>query len=745
MSEIIKEGTVNRIVYYSDDTNYTVFEIIDEEDNSDLTCVGHIPKLLSGEYVKLSGNFSYHSIYGEQFSVTAYDKTTPSSTYGIEKYLSSGIIPGIGDAMAKRIVKKFGLKTLEIIEKEPDTLADIRGITLKKARQINKIFIDEIVTRDIMIFLQGFDISAVYSMKIYKRFKKDTIEIIKKNPYILADEIEGISFKIADSIAMKMGIESSSPFRLKSAIKFSLMQGIQNGNTYLPREQLYNEVASIVPINNEIFLDLLKEMQMDNIIIQKLINENCVYLNIYFYSENYIAKKLNDLVINKVEKDNKLLKEIKNFEKNNDITLAKEQKEAVLESLCQSILVITGGPGTGKTTTIRAIINILENRGYEVILAAPTGRAAKRMEETTGMEAKTIHRLLEINFSKNETHQNFERNEDNPLEADVIILDESSMIDNMLMYSFLKAVSMGTRVILVGDKDQLPSIGAGNVLKDIISSNVIKVVRLDEIFRQVKTSQITTNAHKINHGEYPDLNIENSDFYFVERNNIDMVQKELVNLVVNRLPKFKKFNSPQNIQVLTPMRKSPLGVNNLNSLLQAAINPPHKSRNEKEYRNITFREGDKVMQIKNNYNITWSEYNKETNTMKSGTGVYNGDEGTLEKIDENNELLIVKFDDRKVEYEFSQMEELELSYAITIHKSQGSEYPIVVIPVHSGPSMLLTRNLLYTAVTRGKELVVIIGNKDKLNFMVDNNKERNRYSNLDFFLKDMGRLTDENN
>lgn len=743
-------GTIDSIIYENTENNYVIFEIIGDTSQNfdDLICVGFMPKALTGEHVVLNGKMVDHSTYGPQFAFDSFIKSAPSSEYGIEKYLSSGIIAGVGPKTAKQIVEQFGNKTLEVIEKEPESLAQIKGITLKKAINIHKIFIEEIEARDILIFLQSFDISPVYSNKIYKKYKKETIEIVKANPYVLADDVDGISFKTADSIAKKMGIDESSPFRIKACIKFCITESIYNGNTYIPQKELYNDVLKYVNISEADYDKFLVDMQLNSIITRKKINdETIIYLNIYFYSENYISKKLLELSLNSKDENNNIIEKIKKFEKKTNIILAKEQIDAVIAALNKGVLVITGGPGTGKTTIINCIIYILEKENYDaqILLAAPTGRAAKRMEFATGHEASTIHRLLEISFNQDASKQFFDRNEENPLDADVIVLDESSMIDTLLFYNFLKAISLGTRLILVGDVDQLPSVGAGNVLRDIINSQQIPVVKLEEIFRQAIESKIIINAHKINKGDFPIFNEENSDFLHVERSYVDTIIDTTIDLIKNKLPNYMKC-TPMEIQVLTPMRKTPLGSINLNEKLQEVLNPKSKNKKEKEFRNTIFRVGDKVMQIKNNYSLTWTSYNKDTNTYNAGTGVYNGDEGIIKDIDENNQIIIILFDDnKKIEYDFKQLDELELAYAITIHKSQGSEYKTIILPIFQGPNMLFTRNLLYTAVTRGKELVCTVGQKERINFMVLNKRERDRYSSLDFYLRAIGELYDNGN
>ncbi len=736
-------GTVDNVIYQNDDNGYTVFNLINQEDDDEVVAVGYIDRLLEGESLNLSGTFITHHTYGKQFQVLEYEKTLPSSLIGIEKYLGSGLIKGIGKSLAKRIVKTFGEDTLNIIESTPLALADIKGITKVKALEIGSVFSEQVESRQTMIYLQTFNITPVMAMKIYKRYKKETINVLKENPYKIADEINGISFKLCDSIAQNIGIDSLSPFRISSAIRFVLKRASVKGHIYLPLTELIHETSILLEIDHNLINNQIEKIVHENIIkIKEIDNEQKVYLNQFFYAENYIAKKLIDLSMNSVDKSGDSLKQIERVEKEIGITLHSIQRQAVMEALSSGVLVITGGPGTGKTTTINTIINILEEEGLEVLLAAPTGRATKRMCEATGREAKTIHRLLEISYMEDDISKGFMKNEDEPLEADVIILDESSMIDCMLMYSFLKAVSIGTRLVLVGDANQLPSVGAGNVLKDIINSNVINTVSLHEIFRQAQTSQIVLNAHKVNSGEYPILNAKDSDFYFVESKTYESCVNNVVGLVTKRLPKYKSCDAFYDIQVLTAMRKTEIGVNNLNLELQKVLNPKTDYKKEKKMATFSFIEGDKVMQIKNNYNMVWKNINDKSDF---GKGVFNGDEGVLTEINNRNESIKVLFDGYKeCEYDFSNLDELELSYATTIHKSQGSEYKIVVIPVFNGPPMLMTRNLLYTGITRGRELVVVVGTKEYLEKMVDNNKEFNRYSSLAYYIINLNEFYGEN-
>lgn len=735
-------GTVENVIYQNEDNGYCVFTIIDSE-GEEISATGYIGKLLEGESLNLTGNFINHPVYGRQYQVLAHEKTLPSTLVGVEKYLGSGLIKGIGKKLAKEIVKKFGEDTLEVIENTPIALSDIKGITKIKALEIGEIFSEQIETRQTMIYLQNFNISPVYAMKIYKKYKKDTIRVVKENPYKLADDVNGISFKLCDSIAENVGIDRLSPFRISSAVKFILQRASFKGHTYLPLKELIYETSVLLEIDNELIKKEVEELSHDNIIkIKEIDGVLNAYSNVLFYAENYISKKLIDLSMNYVDKSKDVDKIISKAEKEIGINLHDIQKLAVKESLSSGVLVITGGPGTGKTTTINTILTILENDGYEVLLAAPTGRAAKRMCEATGREAKTIHRLLEFSYMESDSNMTFAKNEEEPLEADVIILDESSMIDTMLMYNLLKAVAVGTRLILVGDANQLPSVGAGNVLKDIIKSEVIDVVSLSEIFRQAEMSQIVLNAHRVNNGQYPILNEKGSDFYFVEGRTYEECVRNVVQLATKRLPKFKNCDPIKDVQVLTAMRKTEVGVMNLNLELQKVLNPKTEHKREKKMNGFSFIEGDKVMQIKNNYNLVWKNIN---DPKDFGKGVFNGDEGIISEINNTREYVKVIFDGYKVcEYEFSQLDELDLSYAITIHKSQGSEYKVVVMPTFNGPPMLMTRNLLYTGITRGRELVVVVGTKEYLNKMVDNNKEFNRYSSLDYFLKDLKEFLDDN-
>lgn len=752
MSEqIVLEATVEDIIFQNQENGYTVCTI--EYEGEEISCVGEMAGIYAGEEVKIIGSWSTHPIYGKQIKVDLIERSMPKTVQGMEKYLASGVIKGIGAKTAKKIVKHFGLETFRIIEEEPLVLAQINGISEKKAIEIGEVFHAQYELRKAMLFLQEYNITATFAVKIYKQYKDQTMEVVKNTPYRLVDDIFGIGFKKADEIAYQVGIARDDPHRIKSGVLYILSSFSNNGHTYVPKVTLMEEaIKLLLPEEYNAYLvtgafehplieNALIELTFGKQVIIKTYNEvPCVFLSYLYYSEQAVARKLIDLA-SLYQKDTHLdvEKELEHTEKELGIELVEEQKEAVRSVLSYGVTVITGGPGTGKTTTINAILHMLEKAGEDVLLAAPTGRAAKRMSEATGMEAQTIHRLLEINYMREDSNkQMFNKNEDNPLEADVIIVDEMSMVDITLMNALMKAVVEGQRLILIGDADQLPSVGAGNVLKDIIRSGRIHTVRLIQIFRQASKSAIVMNAHRINKGEYPVCNEKGTDFFFMKRGVQDEVKSTIIELIKTRLPKYQGFDSLKDIQILAPMRKGVVGVNELNKAIQDAINPFHELKPEKEYRGMIFREGDKVMQIKNNYNTPWKILGKTGMPIEEGTGVFNGDCGIITSIKEEMEILVVTFDDQKVvEYEFSQLDELELAYAVTIHKSQGSEYPVVIIPVHSGPPMLLNRNLLYTAVTRAKKLVVAVGLETTLQKMVDNNREIERYSSLALHLSQM--------
>ncbi|MDR1914354.1 MAG: ATP-dependent RecD-like DNA helicase [Clostridiales bacterium] len=737
------EGTVENIIYYNAENGFTVFSLAPKDDESkEITCTGTLPQLIEGERVKIKGVFVNNPRYGSQLSVEYVEKNEPTGTDAILRYLGSGVIKGVGERTAKRIVKTFGEDTLRLIDESPERLSEIKGISLEKALDIGGIYHEQAELRRAMLYLQDFGITPAYAMRIYKRFGEATRDIVKTNPYALADDIHGIGFKTADAIAFRAGISLDSPFRLKAGLKYALNQAALNGHVYLPKRQLIDNATELLNISAELIDNTLIQLVMDASLFLEDVpledKENQpVYTNVFWQAENYIAQKLAELSKNTLNMDKADRVDSRDLLwENTDIygiKLAENQRLAVEEALISGVLVLTGGPGTGKTTTINAIIQSMNKYGLRIELAAPTGRAAKRMSETSGIEAKTIHRLLEIDYMSDDSkRQSFSRNENNPIEADVIIIDESSMVDLMLMFHLLKAIAPGARLILAGDVDQLPSVGPGNILADIIQSGAVNVVKLTEIFRQAQESAIVLNAHRINHGEYPAVNDKSKDFFLLKRSTPDEVVNTILDLVMRRLPGFiKDCDNFQDIQVLSPMRKSSLGVVNLNRELQRRMNPASPEKKEREFRGITFRQGDKVMQTKNNYNMIWYVSNANGRKIDEGVGVFNGDMGIMTDINNDDSRFTVRFDDgRIVEYDVTQMEDLELCYAATIHKSQGSEYKAVIIPIHSGPPMLMSRNLLYTAVTRAKELVVIVGSEEMLRRMVDNNREVNRYTAL---------------
>ncbi len=721
------QGMVSDIVFTNEENGYTIASLANE--NDEITIVGCMPTLCTGESIEVEGKWINHKVYGTQFEVQGFVPVTPSSLEGIYVYLSSGMIHGIGEKMANRIVDKFGIETLSIIENNPDRLTEVDGIGSKKIEQIKESYKENRELRNIIIQLAPYGITPNYCLRIYKKYKEKSIEIINKNPYRLAGEVRGIGFKVADSIASKIGIDKHSPDRIMEGILFVLNQSLGSGHSYLPKPVLIEQSVKILDVNS----DIIENGIMDLAYSQKVHLETkngqiLVYLMMYYICENGVCKEIIKLSQYEV-KDLKIdiEEEIKIVEKEDEISLAKNQIEAVKEAINNGVTIITGGPGTGKTTTINTIIKIFENNNQKVALCAPTGRAAKRMSETSSKEAKTIHRILEIGFATDSDELVFFKNEDEQIDTDVIILDEASMVDVVLMYNLLKAIKLGTRFIIVGDSDQLPSVGAGNVLKDIIESKVIKTVKLDEIFRQARESMIVVNAHKINNGEPLHLNVKNKDFFFLKKNTNEEILNEIIGLVSERLPKFYKFDKLKDIQILTSMRKGYLGVNNLNIELQKYLNPPNKYKQEEQFSKRTFRVGDKVMQIRNNYTKKWETEDKSD----KGEGIYNGDIGYIFHIDKDKKLVFVIFDKVKIaSYKYDELDELDHSFCTTIHKSQGSEFSVVVIPMVWAPPMLLSRNLLYTGVTRAKKLVVLVGDVKYLEQMIKNNRTNDRYSNL---------------
>ena len=739
-------GSIEGVIFHNEENGYTVFLLSQDESRGTITCIGYLHEPLEGENLVVQGNYVQSPKYGRQFSITSFERTKPTSLAGIEKYLASGVIKGIGEKTAREIVKRFGEEAFDVIENEPKKLAKIRGISLKKALQFSEIFHATKNQRQSMLFLQELGLSPAAAMKVYKKYGEETSEIVRQNPYRLADDIDGIGFKTADAIAFKLGMQQDSPERISAGVRYCLWEATSEGHTYVPQDSIVKTSAELLYVDVSIIQNELTNMQIMRQIMREKpegSEETLVFATPLYYAEIYIARKLSSL--NHAHSSQNVGKEhldnLKKLEEENAIELSEGQRQAVLLALSQGVLIITGGPGTGKTTTINTIIGLLESQGLDVSLAAPTGRAAKRMTEATGREAKTIHRLLEVNFiSEDNRRQVFNKNEDNPIETDVLIVDETSMMDVLLTQSLLKAVAEGTRLIFVGDVDQLPSVGPGNMLKDIINSGTLPVARLTEVFRQAAESAIITNAHRINKGLYPSVNEKEKDFFFMKRRIPEEISATILDLVINRLAAYKNFDPKTDIQVLTPMRKGQLGVQNLNKVLQEKINPPSPQKKEREYGQIIFREGDKVMQIRNNYDAKWEAYNQNGVMIDFGSGIFNGDMGLVEAIDEEAGMTVCFDEARYVDYEFSQLDELELAYAVTVHKSQGSEYRVVVMPVFSGPPMLFTRNLLYTAVTRAKELAVLVGGVDFLHKMVDNNRISRRFTALERRLSDLAEV-----
>jgi exodeoxyribonuclease V alpha subunit len=721
------QGTISDIIFKNEENGYTIANLTNE--NDEVTIVGCMPTLTTGESIEIEGKWTSHKLYGLQFEVDNFIPIIPSSVDGIYAYLTSGMIKGIGDKMAKKIIEKFGIHTIEVIQNNPERLQEVEGIGEKKVDQIVKGFEENRELRNLIIELSKYGISPNYCLKIYKKYKSKSIQTIHENPYKLAEDIRGIGFKLADNIASKIGIDKYSEDRIAQGIIYTLNHALTNGHTYLPKNVLINDASQLLNIEKGYVEEGILKLALDQKIqIEKSLTEDIIYLIPYYISENGVCKQLIRLSQYEFENlDICIDKEVINLEKKNNIKLAQNQHMAVEQAIDNGVMVITGGPGTGKTTTINTIIQIFENNNMEVILAAPTGRAAKRMSETSNKEAKTIHRLLEMGYSNNDEETVFMKSEDDPIEADVVIVDEVSMVDINLMYSLLKAIKPGTRVILVGDSDQLPSVGAGNVLGDIINSDVIKIVRLTEIFRQAQESMIVVNAHRINEGQPLFLNSKNKDFYFIQKEDNENIISEIIGLVDKRLPEYYKVDKIRDIQILSPMRKGDLGVTNLNIELQKYLNPPGKFKTEENFTRRILRVGDKVMQVKNNYNKKWENEDKS----ETGEGIYNGDIGYIYHIDKENKNIYVVYDEIKiVNYDYNELDEIEHSFCTTIHKSQGSEFPVVVIPISWAPPMLLSRNLLYTAVTRAKKLVILVGQTKYLEYMIKNNKTHNRYSNL---------------
>ena len=736
MSQDTIEGYVDHIIFRNEDNGYTVMVLKGVSEEDELTCVGSFPVVTQGASVELEGNFTQHPVYGKQFQAVRLTEKMPEDALAMERYLGSGAIKGIGAALAGRIVRHFGDDTFQIVENEPERLSEVKGISEKKAREIAMQIAEKSDMRKAMMFLQKYGISLNLGAKIYQKYGDSVYSVLQENPYRLADDISGVGFKIADEIAYRIGIHTDSDYRIKSGMVYTLLQATGEGHVYLPKDELFQRAAELLGVDSSYMEKHLVDLAMERKIVQKEQGDQIlIYPAQYYYLELNTARMLRELDIFCPEDEKIVERRIVQIEKETGTVLDEMQKKAVQEAAGHGLLILTGGPGTGKTTTINAIIRYFEGEGAEIRLAAPTGRAAKRMTEATGYEAQTIHRLLELSGMPEDDREgqpiHFERNAENPLETDVIIIDEMSMVDIHLIHSLLMAVMAGTRLILVGDENQLPSVGPGNVLRDIIRSGQFPVVELKKIFRQASESDIVVNAHKINKGEQVEINNKSRDFFFLKRYDADIIIRVVIALIQEKLPKYVEAK-PFEIQVLTPMRKGLLGVERLNQILQRYLNPPDASKKEKEIGQGLFREGDKVMQVRNNYQLEWEIRGRYEIPIEKGVGVFNGDTGIIKTINEFAETAEVEFEDgRWAEYSFKQLDELELAYAVTIHKSQGSEYPAVIIPLLSGPRMLMNRNLLYTAVTRARKCVTVVGSEETFRDMIRNEKQQRRYSSLD--------------
>ena len=740
-------GIVSEIIFYNSENAYTVCLLETEEDSAltsaksgnssfgKVTVVGNLPYIAVGECVSVSGEWVFHQEYGQQFKADFFEKELPKSKSDILQYLSSGIVKGVRSATAQKIVDRFGENSLDIMADFPERLSEISGVSVKRAIDIGKSYAQQISVRDVVMFMQKYGLSPVYAVKVYNQYGDKAVDTIKENPYVLAEEVTGIGFKTADKIAESMGISGAVAYRVEAGVRHCLLESAQNGHTYLPKFELLNQVTEILSVSTDDVSVAISSMIMNSKLIIETVREtDRVYYAPYYFAELGVARKLTAIASEEFHEFADIHKVLEDLENDAGIELAPGQRNAVTIAARSGAVVITGGPGTGKTTIINMIIKLMERMNKSVALAAPTGRAAKRMTDLCGKEAGTIHRLLELGYSEGEDIQRFNHGEDNLLEYDVIIIDEVSMVDILLANALLKAVRSGTRLILVGDADQLPSVGAGDFLGNVISSGAVPVIKLTEIFRQAKESMIVVNAHKINHGEYPILNQKEGDFFFMPRETPDNIIDTIIELCRERLPKSYGIDSLAHIQVLTPMRRSAVGVNILNEELQRVLNPPQKFKTELKFGGKIFRTGDKVMQIKNNYLTEW----KRESTGETGLGVFNGDVGYIIRI-HADEVGVLFDDDKIVLYDFGQLDELELAYAITVHKSQGSEFEVVIMPMYPAAPLLQNRNLFYTAVTRAKRLVVLVGRERIVKAMVDSVNDRIRYCGLEYKLKSLVR------
>ena len=734
-------GYVEHIIFQNKENGYTVMNL--QVEDEELTCTGMCKGLTQGENIEAEGEYIEHPLYGQQFKINSYKTVAPKDSVSMERYLGSGAVKGVGAALAARIVKKFGDDTFRIIEEEPERLVEVKGISERKAREIAVQMEERKDLREALVYLQQFGISNTLAVKIYDAYGMNLYSVMKENPYRLAEDITGVGFRIADEIAAKIGIHTDSDYRIRSGLLYTLLQAVGEGHVYLPMNILLSRASSLLGVSEEHIRPQVDNMMMDRKLV---IKGECVFASVYYYAELNCARMLHQLNIPMYEADNlpsqdaAIYKQLEKLAGSLQMELDELQLEAVMGAIHNGLFVLSGGPGTGKTTTINMMIRYFESQGLDIFLAAPTGRAAKRMTEATGYEARTIHRMLELNsaLSDEDTRKvSFERNEENPLETDVIIIDEMSMVDIQLFQSLLKAVAPGTRLILVGDVDQLPSVGPGQVLRDIMSSDVFPMVILQKIFRQAGESDIVVNAHRINRGEQITLDNKSKDFFLLERSDVNVIYKHMIQLIQEKLPKYVEA-TPMDIQVLTPMRKGSLGCETLNGILQRYINPPDSKKREYISGDSIYREGDKVMQIKNNYQLEWEIVSRYGIPIDKGVGIFNGDMGRIVEINEGASYLVVEYDEhRRVTYPFSLLEELELCYAVTIHKSQGSEYPAVILPILSGPRMLFNRNLLYTGITRAKQCVTILGSSQTVRDMIDNVSENRRYTSLNLRIQEL--------
>lgn len=723
------QATVLHTVYKNEDTGFAVLELSAEENGDTFTAVGPMALALDGERLELSGEWTEHKEYGKQFKTEFYNTMLPTTRDGVIRYLSSSAVYGIGKSMAKRIVDHFGDDTMNIINYDTDRLLEIDGIGKKKLAGIVESLQQNQGMREVMLFLQTYGITALFASKIYNKFGRSAINLVKENPYMLAEEIDGIGFLTADKVARAMGVELNSPLRINASVQYILKQSASEGHTYLPKDVLVQQVKKMTGVQDDVADNAITELALkDKAAVVEYDGKKCVYYEAFYYAEKYIANKLISMMSQTIytkKHDPKLVEACcEAYERENKIKLHVEQFNAVKMAVEMPASIITGGPGTGKTTIIKCLLDIFDKMDLRTELAAPTGRAAKRMAQTTGRTAQTLHRLLEYDYNGDDSYS-FSRNDSNPLDCDVLIIDEMSMVDTMLMFYALKASSVTMKIIFVGDEDQLPSVGPGNVLHDLLASNAVPYTKLVEIYRQDNQSTIVTNAHKINHGEMPTISSKQGDFFLMKRQTPQSIVDTLVDTVVRRLNDYYGYEPIKDIQVLSPTRKGIAGVNNLNKVLQAALNPPEYNKNEYEYRDNIFREGDRIMQIKNDYTIEWESESSH------GTGIFNGDMGVIRTIDADNDSMLVEMDDGKViDYRFSWLDEIELAYAATVHKSQGNQFPVVVMPLAGGSNMLFSRSLLYTGITRAEKLVILVGREDVLRFMVENNYKSVRYTGL---------------